>query len=130
MPIMVTIDKDKRYVHAICNGVIREADLMAYQQTTWIDADTKGFDGLFDASQGDFSHLDFSDLVLFSRQAADIDQHAPPSKMAIVVASSQQRDLADFYCRVVDLQDISPRTTMVFHSIRDAHCWLNSEHAR
>jgi hypothetical protein len=80
---------------------------------------------LFDASKGDFSHLDFSDLLLFSKQAANIDKDAPPSKMAIVVSSQHQRALADFYRSAVDLQEKNSRTTMVFHSISDAHLWLD-----
>jgi hypothetical protein len=66
MPIHAEIDTEKRRVHATCMGVITEDELMKYQLECWVCGDTSGFDGVFDATQGDFSVIEFSSLLSFT----------------------------------------------------------------
>ena len=129
MPIKFTINREKRLVHATCSGVVTADELMVYQKDTWITGNVDGFDGLFDASGGDFSQLNYSDLLPFARNAALVDQFVPDSKLAIVIADAKQKTISEFYDSAVKLlpSDSHSRTTNVFYTLEDAFNWLGHD---
>ena len=125
MPISVDIDKANRLVFASCSGKISNQDLMQYQQETWVAEDTTGFDGMFDATQGNFDGIIYSELLSFSQNAVAIDRYASTSKMAIIVANENQEQLAEFYISATDMLSGNTRESRIFKDIETAENWLN-----
>ena len=126
MPIRVFIHRDKRLVHAIATDSITNADLMAYQEDTWINGEVSGYDGIFDGTLADFSRVNFTGLLAFSQNAAKIDDGAPPSKLAIVVGSEHLEQLSEFYRTATAAFPGSSRTTRIFHTSEDALAWVSN----
>jgi hypothetical protein len=123
MTISVDIDRHRKLVRATCSGQVTVDELMDYQTETWLNSNVNGFDGLFDARQGDFGDIDVTSLLSFSNKAATIDQFVHPCKMAIVISDNEQRRLSEFYASAVGFVN-NTRTTRIFDSLESACEWL------
>jgi hypothetical protein len=126
MPIQAEIDREKRRVHAVCSGPVSADDLMRYQTDCWINSCTHGYDGIFDATLGDFTAVDFSTLLDFARIAASIDRHAPPSRLALIALPGKQRRLMDFYLSALELMPgCTNREARIFDELPQALAWVD-----
>ena len=127
MPIESIIHRERRLVHTTCTGAITAGDLMAYQEEIWVKGNVRGFHELFDASQSDFCQVRFSDLLPISQKAAQIDLHTDASKLAIVVSSANQAELAEFYRAAREVLPGESRTTKLFQTVGDALEWIQTQ---
>lgn len=126
MPIAFEIDRERRRVHAVCTGDISADELMNYQVECWINAGTYGYDCIFDACEGRFEYVDFATMLDFSRNAAAIDRHAPPSRIALVIRTTHQQQLVDFYLSALRLMPgDTAREARVFGALDQALAWLD-----
>ena len=124
MPINNTVDKDKKIVYSICNGVMTKGDFDLYINTIWSVDDHFGFNELFDTVDADWSEFDFSYLFDIAKTAASLTTIDSNSKLAWVVLEGKQKELTDFYKAAKSLTSGQNRTLEAFYTKEDAMTWL------
>ena len=123
MKIVSILDVDNRCVYTSCKGLITLEDFLSYHQTTWGKSELYGFNELFDAREGDFSGIYFSDLLTVAKQASGLITLAPDSRAAIVITPAQD-ELGQFYQAAKSLINTPTRETQLFFDIDAARDWL------
>ena len=124
MPIHADINVDERRVYTTCSGEITAACFKNYQDNVWRDESLYGFNELFDATQADFSTLNFSDMLTVAEGAAKLNTLAPDSKIAILVTPGKQEEIANFYVAAKGSMPVTSRAMQIFQDRDDALAWL------
>lgn len=111
-------------VFAIAHGTVTREELYQYQEETWIENDTHGYNCLFDATSADFSEISTDDLVSFTKRSVEIDKEVSNAMLAIIASRKHEEDLARFYHSSVESLSNGNRKTKICKSMLEAMDWV------
>lgn len=125
MPIKNYVDKDKKVVYSICNGMMTKEDFDLYIKTIWSHDSYYGFNELFDTTAADWDEFDFSYLFTLAKTAASLTSIDSNSKLAWIVLEGKQKELTDFYKAAKSLTNGQSRSLESFYTKNEALNWLS-----
>jgi len=124
MTIDVNVYDSEKLVHAICTGLVTKEELFHFQDSIWSAGQHTGYDCIFDMLKADFCKIRYSDLLEYARSAAMLDYGHPLTKLAVVVSTSQQKILTEFYQAGLKLSSPSTREIKITYSLDEAKDWI------
>lgn len=124
MPIQSTIYRSSRYVQTTCTESIILNEILEYQEDIWKNGDIPGFNEIFDAQQADFSLLSMADILQVCQNSIKINVSKSKSKLAFVINTKAQQEMADFYRSIREIYTDDQREVQVFFTLDDAFNWL------
>ena len=128
MPIQSTIHRKNSYVQTTCTGAITLSEVLEYQQDIWANGNIPGFSEIFDALQADFSAFSMSDIFKACQHSIQIDKSTTSSRLAFVLSTEAQQQMADFYRSVREMNTSNSRVVQLFDTLDDAFNWIHETH--
>ena len=129
MPITSAPDHSKRLIRTVCSGHITLDEITHYQATAFLNPDIYGYNELFDMTDGDYSEIQFSDMINVADHATKLYMIDPNTRLAILAADTLQRQLADFYISTQSMTQGPSREIRRFDKLEEALDWLLEDYA-
>ena len=126
MPIKSHIDKDQKMIHTVCTGVITKHDFDFYLNEFLSKNDITGCNEIFDTRKGDWSQINYSDLVAIALKSMGIENIDVTTKFAWVVDEDEVNAMTNFYKESKIFHDKKSRVLYSFYNYDDAMNWLRS----
>ena len=126
MPIKSYIDNDKNLIHTKCIGVITRNDFDYYLNEFLSKSDITGCNEVFDTRKGDWSQINYSDLISIALKSMEIENIDVTTKFAWVVNEDEVNAMTDFYKESKIFHDRKSRVLYSFYDYDDAMNWLNN----
>jgi hypothetical protein len=125
MPIVYSIDHDRRLVLARGHGVFTDEDVFGYQCEVWSRSDVAGYNELIDMTGVERVVLQSVARVReLAGLSAHMDARTPASKLAIVAPDDLAYGLGRMYEVYRGLEPESTKQVSVFRSMADALAFL------
>jgi len=124
MPIINTIDKDKKLIYSKCTGKMTPEDFDLYINNVWSTKEHYDFNELFDTVDADWDDFNFGYLLTVAENAAKLETINPNTKLAWIVLEGKQKELTDFYKAAKSVKPVKSRELEAFYSREEALNWL------
>lgn len=129
MPIHTTPDHQQHLLHTRCTDIVSVDEVCVYLKTTWLDPAVYGYNQLIDYTAADLSQIDYGGLMTIAAESAKVYSLDPDSRCAMLIASAEQKRMADFYINAKSLMTVPAREYKSFTCREEAIEWLTEKHS-